>query len=158
MKCIGFISKIAAAITILVGLLVLAGWVFNVPVLKSVLPGIVEMKFNTAIFFILSGVALYLLDEPALIGPKKSLALICSWLVFSAGLMNLSQHVFGWNLGIDELLCKEGPGAIATSSPGRMSLNTSINFTLLSLVFLLIDKRKYNWLIQVVCIFIFSGR
>ena len=38
----------------------LAGWVFGVPVLKSGLPGQVQIKANTAICLILLGVSLWL--------------------------------------------------------------------------------------------------
>lgn len=156
-KATRHITKGASIITISIGILVLAGWFFNIPLLKSVLPGIVEMKFNTALCFILSGIALFLLDKPELTGTKKSLALICSWLVLILGLLNLSQYLFGWNLGIDELLWTEGPGTVATSSPGRMSLSTAVNFTLIGLVFLLLQKRKTHWFIQAVFAFIITG-
>lgn len=59
-----YITKSASLFTIAVGIVVLAGWFFNTPSFKSVLPGIVSMKFNTAVCFIFSGIALYLPDEP----------------------------------------------------------------------------------------------
>ncbi|MEK7674575.1 MAG: hypothetical protein AAB676_01905 [Verrucomicrobiota bacterium] len=45
----------------LVGVAVLAGWWFQVPVLKSILPGVVSMKPNTALALVLGGTALALL-------------------------------------------------------------------------------------------------
>lgn len=44
------LPKLAAVITLMLGLTVLAGWLFSVPLLKSVLPGAVEMKSNTTHF------------------------------------------------------------------------------------------------------------
>lgn len=53
--------KLAAVI---VGSMVLVGWAFDIVVLKSILPGWVSMKANTAFCFILTGVALLLTTIP----------------------------------------------------------------------------------------------
>lgn len=154
-KGTGYMIKTTSILTISAALGVLAGWFFNIPLFRSVLPGIVEMKFNTAICFILSGIALFFLDGS--IPHKIKIYRISSVVVLVAGLLNLCQFLFGWNLGIDELLWTEGPGEVDTSFPGRMSMNTTINFILFSLIFLLLNKRKTHWFIQATCIFIFSG-
>lgn len=52
---------------VLVGSMVLAGWAFDIAVLKSILPGWVSMKANTAFCFILTGVALLLTAIPPVV-------------------------------------------------------------------------------------------
>ena len=47
-------------ITIAASLVVLVGWIFNVPVLQQIIPGFVAMVFNTALCFVLFGAALLL--------------------------------------------------------------------------------------------------
>ncbi|MBI4726295.1 CHASE3 domain-containing protein [candidate division TA06 bacterium] len=115
------------------GLAGLGGWIFDVGILKSVLPGLVAMKANTAVGFLTSGLALLLLTWP---GERKRFRLIAgigSAFVALLGLASLSQYLFGWNLGIDQLLFKEQPGAAFTTHLGRMAPPTAFNFALLGL-------------------------
>ena len=110
-----------------VSIVVLAGWTFDLPVLTG-LSGDITMKANAALALLAAGVALFLLtsNRPAArtIGPLGAL------LATALGALTLSEHVVGWNLGIDELLFRELPGAAATTSPGRMGPNASLSLTL----------------------------
>ena len=49
------------------------------------------------------------------------------------GALTLSEHLFGWNLGIDQLLATEVPGVARTASPNRMGPPASLSMTLLGL-------------------------
>src|SRR4051812_45165341 len=53
--------RAAAAAVAATGGLVLVGWVFDIPALQGVAPGLAEVQFSTALFFVLSGLALALL-------------------------------------------------------------------------------------------------
>src|SRR5688572_9069452 len=53
-------SKLASLIVILIGVLVIIGWVFNIQPLKSIFPGFQTMKVNTALAFILTGLILWI--------------------------------------------------------------------------------------------------
>ena len=60
------LPQLAAVLTAVLGLLVLAGWAFAIPVLKSVLPGAVEMTANTAVGLVLAACALFIrCDRPS---------------------------------------------------------------------------------------------
>ena len=152
-----FITKAASLLTIVAGCLVLAGWIFNIPSFKSVLPGIITIKFNTAVCFILSGIALYLMEARSSSQFQKNIASVCSWIVLIIAILNLSEYIFRFNLGIDELLWREGTGTVTTAFPGRMSISTAVNFTLLGFVFLMLGKRKYHWPIQILLIAMIPG-
>ncbi len=128
----------AAAAAVIVGSMVLAGWAFDIAVLKSILPGWVSMKANTAFCFILTGVALLLTAiPPVTLNPKRAvflsrLARLCGLLVGLIGLLTLGEYIFGWNLDIDQWLFRESADTVGTLHPGRMALETALNFVSLS--------------------------
>lgn len=134
------LAKQAGLLVTVIGCVVMIGWIFNIPMLKSILPMWVTMKANTALGFILSGVALQQLYQST--RRSRWYAQIAAAIVLSIGLLTLVQYGFEINLGIDQLLFKEPVTAIATSTPGRMAVNTALNFLLLGSVLLLLSKSR----------------
>ena len=128
----------ASAAAVLAGVVVLAGWALDIPALKSILPAWVTMKPNTALAFILIGIALLLPELPAAwLVPRLSIHLFrlvrgCRWLVGLIGLLTLAEYLFNWNPGLDQWLFPEPAGAVATSNPGRMAPETALCFLLLA--------------------------
>lgn len=126
----------AAVLAVVTGAMVLAGWAFDIVPLKSVLPGWIDMKANTAVCFILTGIALLLTAHPhsAIRNPQYSmfLARLCLLLSGLIGLLTLGEYVFGWNPGMDQWLFREPSGAVGTSDPGRMAPETALCFVLLA--------------------------
>ncbi|QIR35364.1 EAL domain-containing protein [Tolypothrix sp. PCC 7910] len=100
------------------------------------------MKPNTALGFVLSGLALNFLHSSTKLQRRiaKGLAIAIALL----GLLILSQHIFGWNLGIDQLLFSDKLGAIKTSSPGRMSPVSALNFSLIGCALWLAAHRNIH--------------
>jgi PAS domain S-box-containing protein len=142
------LAKVTSALVALIGCVVIVGWLFDIPVLTSILPMWVTMKANTAIAFIFGGAALWQLSK--ITRRANRLAGIYAAIVLLIGLLTLIQYAFGINLGIDQLLFKESVDAIATSAPGRMAVNTALNFLLLgSALFLLSKPRSFHPGIQV---------
>jgi len=131
--------RVASAIAIGVGCLALIGWRFDIAIFKSVIPGTATMKANTAVAFILAGVSLsihngrsaQLCASTRITTPDSRLSQICAAAVALIGLLTLSEYIFNWNLGIDELLFRDVPPSPATPYPGRMADNTALNFVLL---------------------------
>jgi hypothetical protein len=55
-------SRAASVVTaVVVGIVVLIGWWLDIPALKSIFPGLVSMKANTAFAFLLVGMSLFFL-------------------------------------------------------------------------------------------------
>ncbi|MBD1945412.1 PAS domain S-box protein, partial [Coleofasciculus sp. FACHB-712] len=130
-------SKKATIAVIAIGCAVLLGWMFNIPILKSILPGLVTMKANAAVCFILSGTSLWLWHRYPADESKRRLGQWFAGIVMVVGLLTLMQYVLGWDFGIDQLLFKASSDTFGTSSPGRMAPNTALNFLMLGVALLL---------------------
>ncbi|WP_017316407.1 PAS domain-containing hybrid sensor histidine kinase/response regulator [Mastigocladopsis repens] len=171
------VAQTASAITIFVGCLVLLGWWLDLELLKNCFClSIVTMKANAALCFILSGVSLWLslgrvgevgeVGEVARIGEEStspsshttptSLSLqisrVCATTVLVIAALTLGQYLFSGNLGIDQLLVRDSPNALMTSHPGRMGLNTAVNFLMIGRALELIGQpksRRSYWYAQV---------
>lgn len=84
----------AALLVAALGLIVLAGWALDATLIKSVFPGAVTMKANTALYFLLSGSALFLrLQSPGWQRPAQGMALA----VAAIGLATLGEYNNGGN-------------------------------------------------------------
>jgi PAS domain S-box-containing protein len=132
----------AAILVIAVGGTVLVGWIFDVPGLKSVLPGFVTMKANTAVGFVLAGLSLAMLGCAGRSVWMRRLSQALAGATALLGLFTLSQCLFGWDLGIDRLLFSEPAGTVGTVSAGRMDHATAIDFLLLGIALVLAGFRR----------------
>ncbi|HYX14906.1 MAG TPA: PAS domain S-box protein [Nostoc sp.] len=162
------VAKVASAIAVFVGSLVLVGWCLGIEVLKRGFPGSpATMKVNTALCFVLCGVSLWLFLKATNQGsreekrienyPHSSLLIsrVCAIAVTTIGALTLCEYLFGWNLGIDELLFRDLSTSIATSHPGRMGANTALNFMLVSVALqILIHPKTHRsyWYAQIIAL------
>ena len=130
------LTLLGAFVACLVGVLTLTGWIFGLDELKSIVPGTITMKPNTAIAFIALGGALFLADRRASLPGGWIADALATAAMSLAAIVGL-QYVIGVDLGVDQLLFREPAGAVGTVDPGRMSPQTSIAFVLLGCAFLL---------------------
>ncbi len=150
-------STICSLLAIGFGLVVLVGWAFHLQILKSFVPGQVAVKPNTAVGFILLGIAWWLLkkEHPELHKVWAWLARFMALITSTIGLVSFLEYWRGWDLGIDQLLFKT-PAADALGSvrPGLMSPITAAGFLLLGLSLPLLDFRHvvWRWLAQTLTI------
>lgn len=141
------VSRVASGIVLAVGFLVLAGWLFDISALRSILPGLATMKAHTALALVLAGISLLASSE--LENRRIDLiAKVCAALTVLIGLLTLSEYILSQDLGIDQLLFKD---ALTPDSahPGRMSPVTALNLSLLGTSLLLIDRYQYRRLMEV---------
>ena len=134
--------------TAAVGACGLIGWVFNMQQLKTVLPGMVAMKANTAICLLFISTAFWLLTQlkqPSRL--TRYLARSAAAAAATVGSLSFLEYLFDWNFGIDQLLFTEPLySAAVPGRPGLMSPIAAIDFFLLGTALLFLDWRtKRFW-------------
>ena len=134
-------SKISGVVTIVIGSIVVCGWIFDIPLLKNLYPTFVSMKANTAIAIMLAGVSLLLFHSPRKSPFTAMTGSFSSAFVAAIGLLTFIEYVGGWNFGLDQLFFKETIGTVGTYVPGRMALNTAFCFFCLGIALLLIRTK-----------------
>jgi PAS domain S-box-containing protein len=107
------------------GLLIAVAWYAQWSDVFQLVPGLAPMKFNTALCFVLFGLALTSLTTRH---PTAALAL--AGVATTIGLISLGEHVCGRSAGIDQLWALDYLAPLS-EAPGRMSPHTAIAFVLL---------------------------
>jgi PAS domain S-box-containing protein len=135
-------KRVIQAIVIAAGLYVffggsisLFGWVLDMPRLADWNRDGITIKANAAICLIIAGIGLLLW---AFFRDKKWAVRATGVLTIMIAGLTLFENIAGVDLGIDTLLFSEQPGALATSSPGRMGVPASMSLTMIgaALIFL----------------------
>lgn len=137
---------IISLLTLVSGITVMAGWLFDLPLLQKLFFAHVFMKFNSALCFTLFASALLCLQSV-----NKTYHSFLFFVFTIAGaiisITTLCQELFAFNSGIDILfIADKTPVSPTFPFPGRMALNASFNFSLLSIGLLTawLPKRMYK--------------
>jgi hypothetical protein len=145
------IPKVAGAISIISGLLVVAGYWLNIPILKSFVPRHAPMRPLGALNCILAGLSVWLLQGEATVSiPKRVgrfVGRLCSAAILAVGLLTLSEYLFGWDLGIDRLLFRDSLVWVMGVPPGRIPATPALCFCVISCGLLALDsgtRRRYH--------------
>ena len=133
-KRMKFFSRVASAIVMLVGGIVLMGWGLNLPVLKPFLSFRVAMSADTAFCFLLSGVSVWLLRRETVSRSNHLAGLIFAGIVGLVGLLTFSKYLFDGD-----------PGGSLYS--GQMGPGTALNFLMagIALTFLNLESERGRW-------------
>jgi hypothetical protein len=134
------LARGAGALVVLLGSSVLLGWILDIAVLKSAIPGAVTMKGNTALSFVLAGLSLLLQVTPGRGQWRGRVGRACALLAAAIGVLTLAEYVVDVDVGIDQLLVRAPDGEVGTSSPGRMAPNTATSFVLAGAALVLQDS------------------
>lgn len=126
---------IAGMAAIFIGTFVIAGWIFNIPGLKSLLPYWPTMKLGSACGFILCGATLIIVKKNVwrLWIPK-----LLSWFIIGLGLFAIANHFLNIKLNLN--FFNTMSPLVSENEP--MPLIIAFNFLLIGFLFLILNLKK----------------
>jgi hypothetical protein len=115
---VAFLGATLASLAL--GFLVLLGWLSGAPGLTQGRPGVVPMRFNTALSFVCLCAALLVGERPKGRRAAVGLALVPAVL----GLLTVAEYALPVPFSVDEILVRDWSGSSGTR-PGRMAPRSS---------------------------------
>ena len=139
-----FFIWVSVCLALLLSLLDLAGWIFNIAVLRSLTPQLGTMNLITAICFILTSSALLiiLLDFPST--RIKSLSVFLAVVICCISLVSVYACTYYIDTGRESSLTSLSAFSLFISPEKRMALLTSCDFFLTGVILLLLLPKKEN--------------
>jgi diguanylate cyclase (GGDEF)-like protein len=133
--------RCACGVVVLTSAVVLVGgWVLGHSVLRNIVPGTVGMKALTAVGLLCASLSLLAVLTPAAGRVRRRIHRGLALVVLLLGALVLGEYIFGWRLGIDELLFVDHEGrAAGITYPGRFAPTTAVNFILVGAALLMLD-------------------
>ena len=139
---LGRLIRIGCVLVTGVGVAVLCGWIFDVPQLTRLLPGLAFMKINTACSLLGASIALWILHTREPGSPWFRVARCLAALLAALGGLTLCEHLFGWDLGIDQHIAPSLQSPAHAAHLGRVSPASSFILTFLGLALLTLKARR----------------
>ena len=136
------LNRSVAIVLVLIAFTVIVGWQLNIPELKSLMSkDMVPMVANSAICLFCIGISLYLisLEESSRL---RGYTRFFSAMAILLGTITLVEYIVDFNIGIDQYIYNQ-PSDIS-NHPGRMSILSALNFTLVGLCFFF-EFRSPDW-------------
>jgi signal transduction histidine kinase len=130
---------------ILVGGLVLLGWLLDIQFLKSAAPTFIAMNPLTAVLFIIAGSALLragnrLRKRPDLI------VMICAVIILLGGTTKIVECCMGVDFNFDQLLFQRAVNSPGPYGPNEITMNTALSFVCCGMALLLLDvQTRRGW-------------
>jgi PAS domain S-box-containing protein len=131
-------ALLAGVVSMGLGAIVLAGWILDIEVLRSMHLGDASSKANAAACFMLLGAGLVSRVRVGVAVPDV-IARALGGFVAVIGALTLCEDVARIDLGIDQLLAYD---RLATTAPGRMSPQAAIEFLLVGTALAVLDSER----------------
>lgn len=131
-------SRAGALLALASSLIVLGGWIFDVPSLTNLFDNLPSMKVNTALGFTILSMGILACNQ-LFTGPCPKIA---GTLVGSFMLTTIIQYPLQADFGIDQLLYRDPSGEFF---PGRASPATCVSFIILSVTMMVPTVKRLEY-------------
>jgi Co/Zn/Cd efflux system component len=139
--------KLISALVIIVSLLVIVGWIFDITLLKSVSPNWQSMTVSTALGFFIAGAAIYLLARNEE-GHSEIAEVFLPIMVILSTLM-LAQYVFAALSGVParfEELVNPVAGDLAILESPALTTLFAFGLMLIGIIMIIIEPKMNKYL------------
>jgi PAS domain S-box-containing protein len=138
-------SKLMVTAVMGIALLVFAGWLLHIPVLRRPFPGLVSMNPVTSVCFVLLGLAYFLFNSSSPSRNRSIIPVILSSLVFTIAIIKFLDLLFAWNIGIDRILFTEAlDHDLIGNASNRMAPNTAACFFVTSIALVSLNRFEHR--------------
>lgn len=130
-------SSVGGVVIAALGVVAIVGWTSGVTALRTAIPALPAMKFNSAVGFAIAGLSISALgaaDESRL----RRIGRAATSLYGLLGLLTLGEYAFNSGLGFDNPFGLDTAGA----NPGRMAATSAACFVALAISVLALDRRR----------------
>jgi sensor domain CHASE-containing protein len=133
------LAILSGVITAALGLMVIVGWISHCTPLVQLRPGFAPMQFNTALCFVLLGIALALSGW----GRGGRAVSILGGLAALVGILTIAEYIFRANLQIDQLFFHPYT-TVETAFAGRMSPFSACSIAFAGAALMILGKHSFH--------------
>lgn len=138
-------ARCVSALMVTVGFVVVIGWLFYMWLPSGFLIHLYTVKPNTALCYMLCGIALWLYTDE-FSRASQTLSELCAGIVIVLAFLTILEYSFNVNLGIDQWLIKIPAETLYSfTPPGRMSPFAAINFVLIGFTLYFFDSKLVSY-------------
>jgi PAS domain S-box-containing protein len=127
---------------LVISLLDLVGWLFDITIFKSMSENWIPMKVVTAICFVLSALSLLIIQQKIRMRAIALIPAISGIFVFLIGITSAWIHLKLLKTGNESILSETPFLELFLSTPNRMALITAVNFSFIGAIILLFSFNK----------------
>jgi signal transduction histidine kinase len=133
---------ISVTIVFVLSVLDLTGWLFNITLLKSIMPQWIPMKVISAVCFIFTASALVIINVNLPVILKKILPRVLAIFIILASLTTLYVYIYFIRTGHESALAEVSYLTFYTAPESRMAFLTACNFFILGCIVILLSSDK----------------